>query len=105
MRFSVVLLLALATAAPRVAAAAEDTAQEEPDPRSVYEIHPWLDGSVIAVSNMLWLSLYLGVRPDPTCPCDPASVNSFDRHAIGNSSDAADLIGTSLAVGSAILPI
>src|SRR5204863_1755499 len=33
------------------------------------------------------------------------AVNSFDRHAIGNHSDVADMIGTSLAVGSAIIPL
>jgi len=30
----------------------------------------------------------------PRCPCDPNEVNSFDRRAIGNSSDAADVIST-----------
>jgi membrane-associated phospholipid phosphatase len=98
------LSLALATITTR-AAVAEETVPEEPDPRSVYQMHPWLDGSVIVTSNVLSASLYFGVRPDPTCPCDPLSVNSFDRHAISNHSEAGNALGTSLVVGASIMPL
>src|SRR6516165_538821 len=54
--------------------------------KSVYKINPLLDWSVIAVSA--GSAIYLNVNPAPyiwrTCPCDPNSVNHFDRPAIFN---------------------
>ena len=99
--------LALATAVPRLAAAEEPAPPtvEPLDPRSVYKVHPWIDGSIIVGSNAVTAGLYLFVTPTPTCPCDPMSVNSFDRHAIGYHSDGADLAGTGLVAASVLLPV
>jgi membrane-associated phospholipid phosphatase len=98
------LSLTLATIATRSVVAQEDQ-PEVVDPLSVYKVHPWVDGPLILGTNLLSASLYFGVRPEPRCPCDPLEVNSFDRHAIGNHSDAGDAIGTTLVVGSAVIPV
>src|SRR5262249_24851648 len=98
----------LTLAVSRVVAAADPDPDPEPDraePLSVYKIHPWIDGSVILGTNLLSGVLYFGVRPTPTCPCDRNSVNSFDRKAIDNNNDVADLTATTLTLGSAIIPL
>jgi hypothetical protein len=98
--------LALAAAAPSAAQAADPQPEaQQAEPRSVYKIWPWLDGSVIVGANALSASLYFGVRPTPRCPCDSTAVNSFDRDAINNHSDVADMVATSLVVGSALIPV
>jgi hypothetical protein len=102
-RALVALVLALLTAAPRAGAA--DDAPKEPHPKSVYKIWPWLDGSVILGTNLVSAGLFLFYRPEPSCPCDPQSVNSFDRHAISWQSDAAEQIGNFAVVATVAAPI
>jgi undecaprenyl-diphosphatase len=105
-RAGLAFALALAAAAPRASLAADpEPTEEQPDPRSVYKIWPWLDASVIVGTNAVSAGLYLWVKPAARCPCDPNEVNSFDRDTIQNHSDVADMIGTSLVVGSALIPV
>jgi membrane-associated phospholipid phosphatase len=100
------LALALVAASPRAVSAADpEPSPAATDPRSVYKIWPWLDGSIIVGTNALSAGLYFFVQPTPRCPCDRNEVNSFDRDTIDNHSDVADMIGTSLVVGSAIIPV
>ncbi|BDG04159.1 phosphatase PAP2 family protein [Anaeromyxobacter oryzae] len=77
--------LALAPPAP----GAPDPA---PDP-VIYTLHPAVDGTVLALSALTIAvpSLFASELIHERCPCDPSSVNAFDRHAIGNHSHAADV--------------
>jgi membrane-associated phospholipid phosphatase len=78
---------------------------DEPAPGvSVYRVSPWIDGAVILGSNGVTLGLYVfgGGLVDKSCPCDPSSVNAFDRSAIGNHSDVAYGLATA-TVGLAVL--
>lgn len=97
------LALALAIALPREVTAAP--APDGPDPASVYRIWPWADGAAIVAANGVTLGLYLGVNLHPSCPCDPRDVNALDRHAIGNHSDAAFIVGTATVAASIAAPL
>ena len=77
------------------------------DADSIYDVWPWIDGAVIVGTNAVTLGLY-GFGSGlihPSCPCDPESVNAFDRHAIGKHSDTALAVGTATAVLSAVVPL
>jgi membrane-associated phospholipid phosphatase len=69
----------------------------EAAPRSVYRVKPSVDGSIIGVSALAIIFPYAFASDliHPHCPCDPAAVNAFDRHVIGNHNkfldDASDI--------------
>ena len=54
---------------------------------SVYSVEPWIDGPLIAAGTLAVVIpyAYASLLITPRCPCDPAEVNAFDRHVIGNS--------------------
>lgn len=75
--------------------------------QSIYQVKPWIDGSIIVGSATATLLPYVFadnlIRPH--CPCDSAEVNSFDRDAIGNRSTTADVL-SDITVGlSIVVPI
>lgn len=61
-------------------------AEEKKDSRSVYEINPWIDGGIIAgsVLGVSYAYSHPSVLISKNCPCDPSTVNPFDRGAIFN---------------------
>lgn len=69
------------------ASSTEDNATTPPN-RSVYRINGWVDGSVMAVAGLgaLLPWAFANKLIHPKCPCDPSTVNAFDRAAIRNSS-------------------
>src|SRR5215467_2862616 len=71
---------------------------------AIYDVNLAVDGGVILASMAAVVIPYsLSSRLiEPTCPCSPSSVNSFDRGVIGNVSDTADVIST-VTVGLAIV--
>src|SRR2546430_2873526 len=80
----IVLALLLAVAAPSEAIQAP--------PRSIYRVAPGIDVPVIAV-GVLAIALPYAFAKDlihPRCPCNPAEVNSLDRHVIGNHNKILD---------------
>lgn len=80
----IVLALLLAVAAPSEAIQAP--------PRSIYRVAPGIDLPVIAV-GVLAIALPYAFAKDlihPRCPCNPAEVNSLDRHVIGNHNKVLD---------------
>jgi membrane-associated phospholipid phosphatase len=95
----------LAATGPSVAAPPDaESAQVSP---SIYKISPWIDGAIIVGSNAVTVGLYAFGNGLITvkCPCDPSSVNSFDRKAIGNHSDLAYDIGTATVGLSLVAPV
>ena len=61
-------------------------------PRSVYRVVPAIDVPVIA-AGVLAIALPYAFASDlihPRCPCNPAEVNSLDRHVIGNHNKVLD---------------
>lgn len=59
----------------------------------VYAIHPAVDVPVLAASALVIAvpSLLASELIDERCPCDPSTVNGFDRGAIGNHDRAASV--------------
>ncbi len=77
-----------------------------PHPQVVYRVDARVDGAVAAVSALtiavpaLLASRIIRER----CPCDPRSVNAFDRGAIGNHSDLADYASTATVALAVVGP-
>ena len=96
------LLLLLYLPAPVLAQTSDLT--PAPVPVSVYRLSPPRDLAItgLAASAILIPYAFATHFITPHCPCDPASVNSFDRGAIGNSSGFASTIAD-LSVGAAVL--
>lgn len=71
---------------------------------SVYKIAPLVDGTIIGITAAGTV-IPFALKSElvhPYCPCDPSSVNSFDRPAIGNDSTfAANL--SDVTVGAVLL--
>jgi membrane-associated phospholipid phosphatase len=84
------LLLALATAEP-----------PPPDtPATVYRLHPSIDAAIMA-GSALAITLPTLLAEDiirKRCPCDPSEINGFDRGAVGNQSEFADVASDVTAV-------
>ncbi len=76
---------------------------ERADDRAVYA-RTRADAYVLGASALVIAvpSLLAGEIIHERCPCDPASVNAFDRRAIGNHDDVAD-VASSVTVGLAML--
>jgi membrane-associated phospholipid phosphatase len=100
MRLSIVLLAAMAAAAPSAShALGPEPARVQP----VYHVDARIDGAVSA-GAALTIAVPALLASDiirERCPCDPADVNAFDRPAIGNHNDAADVVST-VTVGLAL---
>jgi membrane-associated phospholipid phosphatase len=96
-------LALVAGVAGMVLAPASARAEEDPTPKEVYQVRLVVDGPIIAVGALAGLLRYrLASRfIDRTCPCDPSSINRFDRGAVGNDSVAADRIAD-VTVGLAL---
>lgn len=73
----------------------------------MYDVSLWADGGAIVGTNLVTLGLYAFgsglIRR--SCPCDPAAVNGYDRHAIGNRNDTAYAVATGTVVASAVVPL
>jgi membrane-associated phospholipid phosphatase len=71
---------------------------------SIYRVHPVVDGVTIGASLALVGTMYAFGNGliDVRCPCNPNEVNSFDRPAIGNHSNAAAL-ASDFTVGAALV--
>ena len=76
-------------------------------PVSIYQLSPWIDGSVLAVTGLaiaipyaLSSSLIQG-----RCPCNSSDVNPLDRGVIGNNSNAADAVSNFLSFGVSAAPV
>jgi len=68
-------------------------------PRSIYRIVPAVDVPLIAV-GVLAIALpyaFAGDLIHPRCPCNPAEVNSLDRHVIGNHNKFLDDVSDATA--------
>lgn len=76
-------------------------------PKSVYRISRALDSAVIVGAGLTITIPYALTDKliTPHCPCDPREVNSFDRGAIGNASDAAGVASDITAALAAIGPV
>jgi membrane-associated phospholipid phosphatase len=103
-------LVGLVTAACIIVATARSSAAAPPDARdaaSIYDVSLWVDGAVIVGANAVTVGFYAFGNGliEVKCPCDPASVNSFDRKAIGNHSDLAYDIGTATVGLSLVAPV
>jgi len=61
-------------------------------PRSVYRVEAAIDAPIIAAGGLAIAIPYAFAKDliHPYCPCDPASVNAFDRHVIGNHNKLLD---------------
>lgn len=106
MAFALALVLAAAVPdpvfapepAPRAARGTESAgapshaAEELASRKSVYALSPLLDGAIIAAGTLGSAIPYAlsSTLIKPRCPCDPAEVNSFDRHVIGNANSFLD---------------
>jgi membrane-associated phospholipid phosphatase len=79
------------------------TAAHDSSPRSVYEVRLALDIPIIVAGATAGLMrTYLGNHiVDHRCPCSADEVNAFDRHVIGNHSNAAGLV-SDITVGLAL---
>jgi membrane-associated phospholipid phosphatase len=89
-------ILSLAIALLAGAGGAEPSAPgAKPDPPDapIYAIHPAVDVPVLAASALVAgiPSLLASEIIDKSCPCDPSTVNRFDRGAIGNKDDVASV--------------
>jgi membrane-associated phospholipid phosphatase len=93
------IALALATAPGAGLAGEGHPRPDEP----IYHVDARVDGPVLAASALTIAvpELMASRIIRESCPCDPASVNAFDRGAIGNHSDAADVVST-VTVGLAV---
>lgn len=74
---------------------------EVPPDRSIYQLHLAIDIPVTVLAGSVGLVrvFWKDELARKTCPCDPASVNALDRHAIGNHSHAASIAGDVMAYG------
>ena len=80
------------------------TSWSAPAPKSVYEIHPLLDGAILG-STLLTNAIATAQASrwiKPSCPCDPNEVNAFDRHVIGNNSSFTNTV-SDVTVGLSVL--
>lgn len=75
--------------------------------RSVYRIDPVLDGAIIGVGALGTLLPYIFASDliTPRCPCDPAEINAFDRHVVGNHDSFADVLSTAEAGLAIAVPV
>jgi membrane-associated phospholipid phosphatase len=101
------LALILAAAASLPAASAAPPEAVDTRPRSIYEVHPVLDGALIAGGALAGLIPYVFAKDliHPKCPCDPASVNAFDRGSIGDHSHFADVLSDVTVDAAVIVPV
>jgi membrane-associated phospholipid phosphatase len=78
------------------ARAASDMVPSNDSARSIYAIHPVVDGAVIAGGALATVIPYLYTSSliTPRCPCSVGEVSPFDRRVIGNASDVADWTST-----------
>jgi membrane-associated phospholipid phosphatase len=97
------LLLLVAEPAAARAAGSSGTAPSR-DPDSVYDVSLWTDGAIIVAGGGVALGLYAfgSGLIHPSCPCDPQTVNGFDRPTIGNHDDFAYQLATT-TVGLTLL--
>lgn len=88
-----------------VASAAQ--AGEAQNPRSVYSVDPFIDGPLIAGGALAVAIPYAFASRliTPRCPCDPAGINAFDRHVVGNSSPFLDSFSDATAGAALIAPV
>ena len=95
--FSGVAARAQVSPAPTAAATPET-------PASTYRFVPAIDVPVLVLGSLGWAAPYAFSSRiiTPTCPCDRASVNAFDRGAIGHHSDLAGYVSDG-TVGLALL--
>jgi membrane-associated phospholipid phosphatase len=80
---------------------------QTPPARSIYHLSTKVDAPVMITSALAVTLPYLFADQliTPSCPCNPADVNSFDRGAIGNQNDFARQL-SDLTVGMVtILPL
>jgi membrane-associated phospholipid phosphatase len=75
-------------------------------PRSVYHLSIPRDGVITGLAGLAILVPYAFASSiiTPRCPCDPREVNSFDRSAIGNTSQAADITSDVTAALAILVP-
>lgn len=76
-------------------------------PKSVYAIDPWIDGALIGAGTLGVAVPYAFASRliTPRCPCDPAEVNAFDRHVIGNSNPFLDSASDATAGAAMLAPL
>ena len=91
LHLTIILIAALFSGSPAIFAGeplkeptlAKDLVFESPS-KSVYKVDPWTDWTIITLTAAE--SVYLTVNPGPyiwrECPCDPNTVNPFDRPQI-----------------------
>jgi membrane-associated phospholipid phosphatase len=74
--------------------------------RSVYQVNPPVDAAIIALGSLGVILPYAFENQliHRRCPCDPAEVNSFDRHVIGNSNQFLDSLSDVTAVAAMVVP-
>lgn len=76
--------------------------------RSVYEIEPVRDIAITTAGFAAAGAAYVFGKNwiKPSCPCDPALINGFDRGAVGNNSQAARIVSDlGLALSLGVFPL
>lgn len=110
-RLAATLLLAAAPAAGRalepLALPGEGAAvAPAPGPALVFHLHPSADTLTIGAAALAVTlpSLFSEELIKTRCPCDPATVNGFDRSAISNHNAAADVVSSVTVVAAMVAP-
>lgn len=77
------------------------------EPVSVYQINPWIDGGIVAGSaaGTIFAFSNPGIFIHKNCPCDPGSVNSFDRSAIYNNRPGVFTLATDTVYATILAPV
>src|SRR6185436_16377153 len=85
-------------------AVAGESVEDVPEERgSIYRLHLLVDITLISIGAVGTAVPYLASSTfvHPSCPCDPSNINVLDRHAVGNDSNTAAVVGN-LLVGMAV---
>src|SRR5262249_59678204 len=92
---------------PMLVLAAPPPADEPLRSDSVYLVHPWVDGAVLAGTATSWLILGAAGSSwiTPHCPCPTSEVPGIDRVALGKHSPAADQASTVTQILALAAPV
>jgi len=96
----------VAAVPPAPAAPAAATAPS-PAPKSVYEIRPWVDGSVVVTTGLAYgaLALFGPNWITPHCPCSASEVPRIDQVALGKHDQTADSLSTATTLLALAAPV
>lgn len=61
--------------------------------------------TLVALTGIIVPNALTSALIKPSCPCDPSSVNAFDRWAIGHASNTADSLSTVTQDAAIVIPV